>query len=124
VQPLRVLMLVEAASLVGVAALHSAVLTDGRYNQAAIYEGSIAVILGIGLALTFIGPSVAWAVGIVAQAVAIAGASIGFYLAVGGIAPNSIPDIVYHVVLIALLAIGLVAAWRVRSTYARPTTTR
>jgi hypothetical protein len=47
------------------------------------------------------------------QAVALAGASIGLYLALRGIAPNTALDIVYHFALIGLLVVGLVVAWRV-----------
>jgi hypothetical protein len=106
------MLAIEAASLLVAAALHAGLVIPGPFDQAAIYESSIAVILLVALALTFLGAFAARTAGLVAQAIALAGASLGLYLALLGIAPNTIPDIVYHVVLIVVLATGLVVAWR------------
>src|SRR5690606_20890411 len=100
---LRLLLAVQAASLLAAAALHAGLVIPGRFDQAALYEGSLGVILAIALGLTFGGPVAARVAGLAAQALALAGASLGLYLALRGIAPNTPLDLVYHVVLIGLL---------------------
>ena len=101
---------------VRVAALHSGLVIPGPSEQAAMYEGSLGVILTIVLGLTFLGPGAAGVAGLAAQALAFAGASVGLYLALLGVAPDTPLDIAYHVSLIALLVAGLVVAWRVRAS--------
>ena len=88
---------------------------DERY-QAAYFETTFAAVLGIGLALTFAGPGLAQWGGLVCVLLALGGASIGLFLALRGIAPNTLPDLVYHVALVVLLVAGLVVAWRLPST--------
>jgi hypothetical protein len=108
----RWIMAVEAISLLVAAALHAGIVISGPLDQAAYYESGIAVILTIGLALTFLRPGPARWSALATQAVALAGACIGLYLALRGLGPNTVPDIVYHFALVALLVIGLIAAWR------------
>jgi hypothetical protein len=113
IQTLRGLLLVEAVSLLVAAALHAGILTGGSFEQAAIYEGSLGVIVAVALGLTFLAPDTAGPLGLAAQALTLAGASLGLYLALLGVAPHTSLDIVYHVVLIGLLVVGLGVAWRV-----------
>jgi polyferredoxin len=115
VASLRWIMALAAASLLVAASLHAGLVIPGPLDQAAMYETGVAVILVIGLALTFIG--LAWARwgGLAATVLALAGASIGLYLALRGLGPNTVPDIVYHVALVALLVVGIAVAWRVPS---------
>jgi hypothetical protein len=110
---LRWIMAVAAASLLVAAAFHSGTVIPGPLDTAAYYETGIAVILVVGLVQTFVAPSAARWIGVVALAISLAGASVGLYLALRGLGPNTVPDIVYHVALVALLLIGLVVAWRV-----------
>jgi hypothetical protein len=112
---LRAVLVVEAASLLVAAALHAGLVTDGPFDQAAMYESSIGVILLIGLGVTLLGPSAARVAGLATQALALAGACLGLYLALRGVAPNTPLDIVYHLALIGLLLVGLVVAWRLHS---------
>jgi hypothetical protein len=114
VRVLRVLLMIEAASLLVASALHAGLVIPGSFDEAAIYEASLGVILAGALGLTFLGPTVARVAGLAAQGLAIAGASLGLYLAVRGVAPDTPVDIVYHVGLIALLVAGLIVAWRLR----------
>ena len=74
------------------------------------------MILAIGLGVTFLAPSSARLVGLATPSLALAGASIGLYLALIGVAPDTPLDIVYHFALIGLLIIGLGVAWRVRTS--------
>lgn len=113
---LRALLLIEATSLLVAAALHAGLVIVGPFDQAATYESLIAVILLIGLGLTFIGPTAARVAGLVGQVIALAGASLGLYLVLRGVAPNTVLDIAYHVALIALLVAGLAVAWRLNTS--------
>lgn len=109
---LRWIMGVAALSLLMAAALHAGLVIPGPFNDAAMYETGVATVLIVGLALTFIRPGWARWGGLAATVLALAGASIGLYMALRGIGPNSVPDIVYHVGLIALLLVGIVVASR------------
>ena len=110
---LRLIMALAAASLLVAAALHAGLVIEGPMDQAAMYETGVAVILIIGLAMTFIGPAWARWGGLAATVLALGGASIGLYVALRGIGPNTLADMIYHVALIALLLLGIVVAWRI-----------
>lgn len=112
---LRWIMGTAAASLLVAAALHAGIVIPGPFNDAAVYETAVAVVLLVGLGLTFLGPAWARWGGVAATVLALAGASIGLYMAIRGLAPNTALDIVYHVGLIALLLVGVAVAWRIRS---------
>lgn len=105
----------SALSLLVAAALHAGIVIPGPFDQAALYETGVAAVLLVGLGLTYIGPAWARWGGLAATVVALAGATIGLYMALRGIAPNTVLDIVYHVALLALLLAGIVVAWRVPS---------
>ncbi len=109
---LRWIMGVAALSLLVAAALHAGFVTPGPFNDAALYEAGVAGVLIVGLMLTFVGPGWARWGGLAAIVLALAGASIGLYMALHGLAPNTVADIVYHVALIALLLVGIAVAWR------------
>lgn len=113
---IRVLLAIEAAALGGAAILHLPASGDPT-ESASIYEGTIAVILIVGLAIVLALPSWgAWAA-LLAQAFGLIGASIGLYLALRGVAvaPNTPQDNVFHVAIIVLLVWGLFVAWRART---------
>lgn len=111
----RWIMAVATISLLIAASLHAGLLIPGPFDSAAMYETGVAIILIVGLAFTFIGPAWARWGGLVATVLALAGASIGLYLALRGLGPNTVPDIVYHFALVALLLAGIGVAWRVPS---------
>jgi hypothetical protein len=112
---LRWIMGVAALSLLVAAALHAGLVIPGPFDDAAMYETGVAAVLLVGLGLTFIGPAWARWGGLATSLLALAGASIGLYMAIRGLAPNTVADIVYHVALIALLLAGIAVAWRVPS---------
>ena len=112
---LRWIVALAAASLLAAAALHAGIVITGPFNNAAMYETGIAVALIFGLAFTFVGPAWARWGGLAATVIALAGACIGLYVALRGLGPNTVLDIVYHVALIALLLLGIAVAWRVPS---------
>ena len=109
---LRFILAAAALSLLVAAALHAGLFLPGRFDDAAMYETGVAAVLLVGFGLTFVGPAWARWGGLAASIVALAGASIGLYMAVRGFAPNTALDIVYHVALIGLLLAGVVVASR------------
>jgi hypothetical protein len=110
---LRWIMAVAAASLLVAAGLHAGLVIAGPFDDAAMYETGVAVVLLIGLVLTFNGPTWAKWGGLAATVLALAGASIGLYLALRGVGPNTVLDLVYHVALVVLLVVGIGVAWRI-----------
>lgn len=108
---LRWIMAVAALSLLVAAALHAGLIIPGPFDDAAMYESGIAGLLAVGLGMTFIGPAWAGWGGLAVVGLALAGASIGLYVALRGLGPNTVADIVYHVALIGLLLGGVAAAW-------------
>ncbi len=110
---LRWIMAVAAASLLVAAALHSGLVISGPFDDAAMYETGVAIVLLIGVALTFLGPTWARWGGFAATVLALAGASIGLYLALRGVGPNTALDLTYHVALVALLVVGIGVGWRI-----------
>lgn len=115
VNTLRWIMALGAVSLLAAAALHAGLVIPGPFDDAARFETGFAAVLLVGLGLTFIGPGWARWGGLAATALALVGACIGLFVALRGIGPNTVPDLVYHVALIALLVTGVVVAWRVPS---------
>jgi hypothetical protein len=109
---LRWLLFVEAASLVVAAALHSGLILPGPPDDAAMYEASIAIVVGIGLVVGVVWPRWTRVAALAVQAIALVGAFIGTYATLRGFGPRSPLDIVYHVALITLIVIGLAVAWR------------
>ena len=72
-----------ALSLLVAAALHAGLVIPGRFDDAAMYETGVAIVLLIGLGMTFL----------------------------AGVAANNVADLVYRVALIALLLVGIADAW-------------
>ena len=64
---LRILLVIQIVSLVIVAAIHAGILMGGPFESAAMYEAGVAVILAVGLALTYAGRTVARWAALVAQ---------------------------------------------------------
>lgn len=117
---LRGIMAVAALSLLAAAALHAGLVIPGPFDDAAMYETGVAAVLILGIGATFISPAWARWGGLVVTVFALAGASIGLYMALRGLAPNTAPDVVYHVALIGLLLVGVAVAWRGPSRRASP----
>jgi hypothetical protein len=74
------------------------------------------VILAIGFGLTFGGPDTARFGAFGAQLLALGGVSVGIYMALRGMAPNSVFDLGYHIFAMVLLIVGLVGSIRTADT--------
>jgi hypothetical protein len=83
------------------------------HRQAGTAETVIAVVLLGALALTW-APSSPWprraAVG--GQAFAILGVLVGLFTIAVGVGPRTVPDVAYHVGILAVLVVGLAVALR------------
>jgi hypothetical protein len=111
---IRLLLAIEAIGLAGAALLHLPPSGDPAQSPS-IYEGTISVVLFVALALAVARPSWAAWIALLSQAFALLGASIGLYLAVRGVGPNSAADLAFHVAIVVLLIWGLIMAWQSRS---------
>jgi hypothetical protein len=112
---LPLLMFVEAITFMVAAAIHGGLLIPGHeHREARIAESVIALVLLSGAAVTWIRPTSVRSVAVAAQGFALLGTLVGILTIVIGIGPRSALDIVYHVGIVAVLAWGLVVAWRAR----------
>src|SRR5262245_32273873 len=106
---IRRFLLLEGAAFLLAVGVHSGLLVDGYQDPgAATAEGVIGAVLLAGFALTWPLPARTRTIGVAAQSFALLGTLIGVFVAVVGVGPSTLPDIVFHVgVLLALFA-GLV----------------
>jgi hypothetical protein len=117
IRTLRLLLLSEAATFVVAAAIHFGAFLDGyEHTKAGRAESVIAVVLLAGFAFTFAGPRRARQAAIAAQAFAILGVCVGRFTIALGVGPRTVLDVVYHVAIVAVLAIGLAIALREPAT--------
>jgi hypothetical protein len=113
----RTLLILEAAAFAAASLTHFGILLDGFEDSAA---GTAEGIIGAVLLLGWIGANArpAWTrpVAIGAQAFALAGTLIGLTLVIRGVGPSTLPDLVFHLGIAIILAVGLVLAVRARSS--------
>jgi hypothetical protein len=108
---IRLFLLVEAAAFITAASIHFGVWTSGyEHEKAGIAESVIALVLLAGLAWTWIRPRSVRAASLAAQAFALLGTIVEIVTIVIGVGPRTIPDIVYHNVIVIVVAIGLLVA--------------
>jgi uncharacterized membrane protein YqgA involved in biofilm formation len=112
-QTIRLFLLFEGASFAIAGLIHRGVLVDGyRHREAAIAEGVIAVVLLVGLGLTWAWPARTRPIGLAAQAFALLGTLVGVFTIAIGVGPRTVPDIAYHLAIVVALVWGLVVAAR------------
>jgi hypothetical protein len=112
-QAIRLFMFVEAASFLTAASVHFGLLIKGyEHQKAGTAESVIAIVLLIGLALTWVRPRLTRTFGLAAQGFALFGTLVGIFTIAIGVGPGSRPDIVYHIIIVIILVSGLVVAKR------------
>ena len=112
---IRAFLTLEAAAFVVAACIHRGLLIQGyEHREARIAESVIALVLFVGLLLTWIRPRTTRAFGLAAQGFALFWTLVGLFTIVIGIGPRTTPDIVYHIAIVIVLVCGLVAAARLR----------
>ncbi|WP_306061792.1 hypothetical protein [Natronococcus wangiae] len=117
---IRSLLALEGASFFLAAMIHAGVLIqEYEHREAMIAESVIGAVLLVGLLITRVRPRSIASIGAIVQAFALAGTCIGIWTMIVGVGPRTIPDIVYHAVIVVVLMGGLVVAWRARGTDTR-----
>lgn len=87
-------------------------LVDGFQDPAAsIAERVIGAVLGAGLGLIWVRPAWTRRVGLAVQGFALLGDLVGLALAIR-VGPTTVPDVVFHAAMVALLVAGLVVTAR------------
>jgi hypothetical protein len=110
---IRALLLSEAAAFALAALVHAGVLVRGYEHPAArTAETILAGVLVAGLALGWARPGLARRSALGAQGVALAGTLVGVFTIIVGVGPRSVPDVVYHLIMIGLLGWGLLVTAR------------
>lgn len=116
IRTIRALLLFDAATFVAAALIHFGTFLEGyRHQDAGTAETVIAVVLLIGVILTWSRPPWARRAAIGAQAFAILGVLVGLLTIAIGVGPRTALDITYHAGIVAVLAVGLAIAVRSRA---------
>lgn len=115
-QTIRLFLLVEAASFLAASLVHSGVPISGyEHPQARVAEGVIAAVLFAGLMLSMVRQEWTRPVGMAAQGFALLGTLVGLFTIAIGVGPRTVPDLVYHAAIVAVLVWGLIVTTRTRS---------
>lgn len=110
---IRLFLLVEAATFLAAAAIHLGFFSVGyEHRGAGIAESVIAAGLLAGLVWSGLRPESIRRAGLGAQGFALFGTLVGMVTIAIGVGPRTIPDIAYHVLILAVLAWGLAIAGR------------
>ena len=114
-QVARAWMLVEALTLGIASMVHAGFFVPGyAHAQARTAEAVIATVLVLASVETWLRPSGARRAAIFGQGFALVGTLVGLFTIVLGIGPHTVPDVVYHALLLSLLVTGLTMAVRCR----------
>ena len=110
-QTIRFFLLVEAATFIIAALIHMGFFVTGyEHRQARVAESVIAGVLFGGLLLSLFMSDWTRNVAIVVQLFALLGTLIGIMTIIVGIGPRTVPDVVYHVAITVVLAVGIAVA--------------
>lgn len=114
---IRRFLLFEGATFVAASLVHRGVLVGGyEHGRAVIAETVIATVLLGAWALTFAQPAWTRGGGLAAQGFALLGTIVGLITIAVGVGPRTVPDVIYHVAIVAVLAWGLGVARRARGS--------
>jgi hypothetical protein len=109
----RIFLLVEALSFFTAALVHFGVIAHGyEHIKAGTAETVIGSVLSLGLVSSLLRPSATRRAGLWAQGFALAGTCVGLFTIAIGVGPRTVPDLVYHAAIVAVLILGLVALAR------------
>ena len=112
---IRTFLLLESATFLSAAALHFGVFVPGYVHGAAsVAESVIASVLLGGLLATWIGPRAVRGIALAVQGFALLGTFVGLFTIAIGIGPRTVPDLVFHAIMVLELVWGLVVAARAR----------
>ena len=108
----RIFLLVEGTSFAIAGLIHSGLLGTGGHRAASIAESTLAVVVLVGLMLTWVWPARVRLISLIAQTIALLGTLLGAFTIAIGVGPRTVPDILFHVTILAVLACGLIGAAR------------
>jgi hypothetical protein len=111
---IRYFMLFEGITFVIAALIHFGVLGNTFHQAAGTAESVIAAVLLAGFAVSWIRPDWTRMAGLLSQGFALLGTLVGIFTIIIGIGPRTVPDIIYHIGIVAVLIWGLVVAARAR----------
>lgn len=110
---LRAFLFFEAATFMVAALIHRGFLVQGyEHAQAHVAESIIAAVLFGGLLLTFFVRPWTRKVSLIVQGFALVGTLVGIFTIIMGVGPRTVPDVVYHLVIAAVLICGFLTARR------------
>ncbi len=110
---IRLFVLVEGVTFVAAALVHRGLFMPGyAHRDASLAESTIAAVLLLGLAASFVRPAGTRTIGLTVQAFALLGTLVGISTIVAGIGPRTVPDIAYHIGIVLVLGCGVVFAAR------------
>lgn len=116
---IRWFIVVAALSLLTASLIHFGFLVSGYEDEgAAVPEAIIGCVMLAGLVLSWSAEPWGRRVAVAALAFGLAGSLLGLALVMAGIGPTTVPDVVYHVLLVTTLVIGLTVALRRRASSA------
>lgn len=102
---LRPLLLIEAATFAITSLIHFGALLDGyEHRRAGIAEAVIAIVLVAGWVLSRGRSPRRWMIAVGAQVFALVGVLVGLFTIAIGVGPRRVPDVTYHLVILAVLA--------------------
>ena len=112
IERIRLFLAIEILVFASAALVHSGWLIGGYEDAGAgIAESVIAIVLLAGLVVSWIRPASTRDAGIAVQAFGLLGTCVGTALLIF-VGPRTVLDVVYHVVMLALLVWGLAVALR------------
>jgi hypothetical protein len=110
---------VEAVAFAVASLIHGGHVIPGyAHRNAHIAETILAIVLFAGLAVTVAAPDHARRAGLLSQGIALLGTLVGLFTIAVGVGPRTVPDVIYHVLIIIVLASGL---YYTRRAALRPT---
>jgi hypothetical protein len=111
----RALLAGEALTFALASLVHRGLLIDGYgHRQAYIAESIIAAVLAAGVVTAALWPRRAASAAVAAQGLALVGTAMGLIAIAVGVGPRTVPDVVYHAAIVAVLVGGLRYAVRGR----------
>ena len=114
------LLVVEGVAFAGASLVHSGAFIDVSVDPGArTAEGVIAVVLFTGAIVIWLRPAWTRPVAVLAQGFGLLGSLVGLFLVTRGVAPGTVPDLAFHLAVVATLAVGVVAALRAEQGQAR-----
>lgn len=115
VNVIRSFLSLETTAFGAGALVHSGVLMKGyEHWKAAVAESVIGFVLLAGLVATYVASRSIRRIGMASQGFGLLGVMVGLVTIAIGIGPRTMPDILFHAALLALLGTGLVLTAKTR----------